>query len=546
MTNFKIIRIFSLVFTFIVFSSCDEDDGDRTIGPSLLDSSTIYDVVRNNGSLSSLNAALQTADLTATLQGDGPFTLFAPDNAAFENLATNLGFESATDLLAEIDPSALATILTYHVVPGDNSAAALTDGMKLTTVQGGELTVTINGDGNIQLLDATDLPETNPVSNVDPDASNPDPQNGIIHVIDKVLLPQEAIDAFDIDIRPTIADLATSSENLSILVSALGKADLLGTIMDLDSANVLAPTNEAFASLLETLGDDYNSLDDFDNDTEIALLGDILKYHVLPSTGELMEGQIETALEGSTVGVVAESGGYAFGDATATTANTVAADIEAKNGQVQLLDKVLLPQVALDFLAQLNSNDLATTVVDTADLSILEQALIATELVATFADETNESFVQEEDEEDEDFEERRTPENFTYYRPATVFAPTNAAFEELFALLGDDYTSIASFDTEDELSLLTEILTYHVVEGAVTSEDLAPGPVTTLAESDIEIIAVLGTGDFVIRDASGNDNANLLLVDVAARNGVAHVIDKVLLPQSAVDFVNSLNEGEED
>ena len=541
-----------MVVLSFVLNSCEDDDASGEISPSRLDDTTVYGVVRQNGSLSNLEAALEVAsgDLPETLRGEGPFTLFAPENAAFDNLATRLGFESASELLENIDPATLATILTYHVVSGDNEDDDLTEGTQLTTVQGGQLTITVVVDGDnrtIQILDATDLPETNPVSNVT--VSNPDPGNGAVHIIEKVLLPQEIINAFDIDIRPSIVDLATSSDDLSVLVSALGKTNLTGTIVALDTANVLAPTNQAFLDLLEDpLGDDYDSLDDFDNDVEIALLADILRYHVLPGASNLMAGQAETALEGASVEVVADNGGFAFGDATGTNANAAIANIEARNGFVQVIDKVLLPQTALDFLAQLESADLATTVINTDELSILEQALAATELVAPFVDDSNESFVQDADEEDEDFEERRTPENFTYFKPATVFAPSNAAFEELFALLGDDYTGIDSFDTEDELALLTEILTYHVVEGDITSDDLTPGPVTTLAESEIEIVAVLGTGDFVIADASNDNNANFVLTDtdVMARNGVAHVIDKVLLPQSAVDFINSLNEEEED
>jgi len=539
MTKFRTFNIVLLVSAFFLLNSCDDDD-ENTVGSSILDTTTVQGVVSQNGALSSLKAALEMAsgDLPETLRGEGPFTLFAPDNAAFESLATNLGFDSATALLDNIDPSSLATILTYHVVAGDNEVDSFTDGQELTTVQGGGLTVVVDGD-NVQILDATKQPQTNPASNVT--VSNPDPGNGVVHIIDKVLIPQEAIDAFDIDIRPTIADLATSSEDLSVLVSALDKTGLLGTVVALDTANVVAPTNQAFLDLLGALGDDYNSLDDFDNDVEIALLSDILTYHVLPGTFNLMAGTTDTALEDVSIEVTEVNGGFAFDDATTIDANTVTANIEAKNGFVQLIDKVLLPQAALDFLDQLGSEDLATSVVNATELSILEEALIATELVAPFVDDTNESFVQEEDEEDDDFEDRRTPANFTYFKPATVFAPNNAAFEELFALLGDDYTSIASFDTEDELALLAEILTYHVVEASVASTDLASGNITTLAGSDIEVIAVPGSDNFVIGDASNEDNANILTPDITARNGVAHIIDKVLLPQSAIDFVNSLN-----
>lgn len=529
----------------MTLSSCDNDDGKGTVSPSILGSTTIDGAINKNGSLSSLNAALDAApgDLPTALNGEGTFTLFAPDNGAFDDLAARTGFESADDLLANIDPALLGTILNYHLVAGENGAGDLADGTTLSTSAGGELTITVDGDV-ILVSDATKLPQKAPTASVV--QSNPDPANGTIHVVSRVLLPQEAVDALNLDIRPSILEWATSTENLSTLASAVTKAGLVDILSELDTSTVLAPTNEAFANLLNDLGDDYNSLDDFDNDAEIAVLGDILKYHVLPGVADVMVGPVATALEGSSVEVIAGVGGFAFEDITDVDANIVTADIEANNGAIQIVDKVLLPQAALDFTALLASDDLATTVTSTPDLSILAEALAATELVDPFVDTSNESFVQGEEEEDEDFEERRTPSNYTYFKPATVFAPSNTAFEELLEALGPNYTGIDSFDTEEDMALLTEILTYHVVEGEITSNDLEAGSLTTLAESDIEIVPVLGTDSFVIGDASNNVNANFVLTDVMARNGVAHVIDKVLLPQSAVDFIISLNEEEEE
>ncbi|SDD74348.1 Uncaracterized surface protein containing fasciclin (FAS1) repeats [Pricia antarctica] len=539
MTKFRTLHIFLMVFALFALNSCDEDEGNINLAESEINS--VNDVIAANGNLSSLGAALKAAsgDLPTTLQGAGPFTIFAPKNSAFTALAKELGYANSTALLDNIDPTLLSTILTYHVVAGEADADSLTDGQALSTVMGDELTVSIDEDGNIQILDATDLPQTETGAAVS--FSNSSAPNGIVHFIDKILLPQGVIETLSIEVRPTILEWATSTEDLTILVSALKKTDLVGTVTGLDSATVLAPNNAAFADLLESLGDDYNSLDDFDNATEIALLGDILKYHVLPSS-ELMAGQADTALEENSVEVIAENGGFAFGDATAVNAGTVTADIAAKNGFVQIIDKVLLPQSVLDFLALLQTEDLASIVTREPGLSTLEEALAATDLVTTFADITNESFVQGEDEEDDDFAQRSTPENFTYFKPATVLAPTNAAFQVLLDAMGADYTSIASFDTDAEKALLKEILLYHVIEGKVASADLAAGDITTVAGSDISIISVVGTDTFVIGDATNNVNANIASADALARNGVAHVIDKVLLPESAVAFINSLNE----
>jgi len=530
----------------VSLGSCDNDDSADSLGAAIVGTGDVNDLIIRNGTTSSLEAALKAAsgDLPGTLQGAGPFTLFAPNNAAFEALAVETGFKTADSLLASADADLLAQILTYHVVAGKLEASNLTDGTVLATVNGDELTVNVSGEGNISISDAAKLPQTNPVGKVL--SSNPAATNGIVHFIDKVLLPEAAIEALKIDIRPTILDQAIGSEDLTVLVSALAKAGLVDTVAALDSATVLAPTNAAFENLLEVLGPDYDSLDDFDNATEITLLGDILKYHVL-TTDVLAAGETATALEENSVEVVAVNGGLAFGDATDANAATVMADIEAKNGFVQIIDKVLLPQSALDFLELLQTGDLANVVIRTPDLDLLEEALIATDLVDTFIDATNESFNQNQDEKDEDFEARKDSlvTNFTYFKPATVFAPTNAAFQDLLQLLGDDYTNIASFDTEAELALLKEILLYHVVAGKIASTDIEAGNVTTAAESDITFISVVGNDSFVIGDATNNVNAQIIGPDVSARNGVAHVVDKVLLPKSAVDFINSLNEEEE-
>ncbi|MRX63799.1 fasciclin domain-containing protein [Maribacter luteus] len=534
MNKIRTIGIVLSMFALLGLNSCDDDDIDSP-GSAIIGPGTVHTRISKSGALTSLESALEAAsgDLTSTLEGTGPFTVFAPNNTAFTVLAESLGYESTDDetaaeaLLANIDPALLSQILTYHVVSGNMDAASFSDGTTLTTVLGDEISVIVTEDGDIQLLDATKEPQTNPVSTVV--QSNGYADNGIVHYIDKVLLPQAAIDDLDFDVRPTILEWATGTDDLSILASAVEKAGLADAIAGLDTARVLAPNNQAFADLLDALGDDYSSLDDFDNDAEIALLSNILLYHVLPPVDgsiDLTVGPATTLLDDSFVDVTADGTGFAFGDATATTASTLTAGIDAKNGLVDIIDKVLLPQAALDFLALLSSDDLATTVIAAPDLSILEEALIATDLAGAFADVTN---VQDDE-----------ATNYTYFRPATVFAPTDAAFNELFDILGADYTGIASFDTEEELELLTEILLYHVLAGKVVSGDLEAGTVTTASENDIEIISVVGTENFVIGDATNDVNANITTPDVLARNGVAHIIDKVLLPKNAIDFINSM------
>lgn len=147
---------------------------------------TIVDVAGGNPDFSTLVAAVTAADLGGTLSGAGPFTVFAPTNAAFEKVP-----QAARDqLMSPAGKEDLAGILTYHVVSGEQMAAGLTEaiaaggaeGAKLTTVNGAVLTAKANG-GTVTLTDAAGNTAT--VTQTDIDASN-----GVIHVIDSVLMPK--------------------------------------------------------------------------------------------------------------------------------------------------------------------------------------------------------------------------------------------------------------------------------------------------------------------------------------------------------------------
>jgi uncharacterized surface protein with fasciclin (FAS1) repeats len=134
--------------------------------------SDIVDTAVSAGSFNTLAAALEAAGLVETLKGDGPFTVFAPTDEAFAQLPAG----TLDDLLLPENKDQLTAILTYHVAEGSVASSDLSDGQMVTTLQGGELPVAI-ADGSVAVGDAT-------VTTPDVAASN-----GVIHVIDTVLLP---------------------------------------------------------------------------------------------------------------------------------------------------------------------------------------------------------------------------------------------------------------------------------------------------------------------------------------------------------------------
>ena len=150
------------------------------------DGGTVVEVAQGNPDFSTLVSAVTAADLGGTLSSTGPFTLFAPNNAAFEKVPQ----ATRDQLMSPGGKADLTGILTYHVVQGETNAAALTEaieaagsaGYKLTTVTGGTLTATMEG-GKVVLTDAAGNKAT--VTATDVEASN-----GVIHVIDTVLMPK--------------------------------------------------------------------------------------------------------------------------------------------------------------------------------------------------------------------------------------------------------------------------------------------------------------------------------------------------------------------
>lgn len=183
----KLIKAFSFVAALFLFAVAlapralaeDADDGEQTI----------VDIALGNDDFSILVSALQRADLVETLQGDGPFTVFAPTNAAFEALLADLDV-TADELLAQPD---LANVLTYHVVPGNVMAGDLTDGLEAETVNGETVTFDLSGDPmvNDSMISTTDI----------------EASNGVIHVIDSVLVPSnftlQEVDMTEDDVAQT-------------------------------------------------------------------------------------------------------------------------------------------------------------------------------------------------------------------------------------------------------------------------------------------------------------------------------------------------------
>jgi uncharacterized surface protein with fasciclin (FAS1) repeats len=419
----------------------------------------VVEALEIDADLSLLNEAVKAAGLESTLTGNGPFTLFAPTNAAFSAALTELGI-SKTALFA--DTTLLSAVLTYHVLASEVRAANVPAEQAVTTVQGGIFKPTAVA-GGLAIVDGR-----NRVANII--ATDIVVSNGVIHKIDKVLLPADK----------TIVETAQSLPDFSILVEAVVAAGLVDALSAAGPLTVFAPTNDAFAALLDELG---VSKDDLLASTE--LLTAVLTYHVVPgrvlASGVPAE-QAVTTLEGSIFKPTAVRDGLAIADGRNRVSNIVATDVLTSNGVIHVIDKVLLPA----------DKNIVATAQSLPDFSILVEAVVAAGLVDALSAEG----------------------------PFTVFAPTNDAFAALLTELG-----VSKADLLANTDLLTAVLTYHVVPGRVLASGVPIGAdVTTLQGATFSVDA-----DLVITD--GRERmANIAATDVLTSNGVIHVIDRVILP----------------
>lgn len=315
-----------LLTAAIIFSACSDDDENSTPTPDPLN---IVETAQATEDLSSLVAALQAADgdLVNVLSG-GEFTVLAPTNAAFDNFLADNGFAN----LSEVPTDVLANILLNHVISGTVLSTALTDaGAGYTT------TNATNEDGdNLSLYFNTTtgvtFNGTSSVAQADVEATN-----GVVHIVDQVIG------------LPTIATFATADPTFETLVAALTRPDLEVPFVTILSTTdptygipltTFAPTNEAFGDLLVEIGaDDLSQID-------VNLLTAVLLTHVVAQANvraeDLAQDLPVVTLSEETLTVDLTNGPQLV-DPNGRVANIIANNVQAINGVVHVIDKVVLP-----------------------------------------------------------------------------------------------------------------------------------------------------------------------------------------------------------
>ena len=372
---------------------------------------SVVDIIVNSENHNTLETAVIQADLAGTLSGDGPFTVFAPTDAAFDALPDGV----LDQVLADND--VLTAILLHHVHSGNALSTDLSDGMEVPTLNDDIITVSI--DGEVVMIDMATVTVADIIAS-----------NGVVHVIDMVLLP-----ATD---DQTVMSIIANSPVHTILEEAVLAAELDGTLSGDGPFTVFAPSDDAFDGL------PAGALDLILANTE--QLTDLLLNHVHSGnvlSTDLSDGMMVPTLNETELTVSIDGMTVMIDLATVTQA-----DLTASNGVVHVIDKVLLPDFGQE---------------DTTVYSIIKASPIHTTLEAAI-------------------DAAGLGETLSGDGPFTVFAPTDDAFDALPAGALDDLLA--------DIPLLTEILKHHVHSGNVLSTDLSDGMEVPTLNDDVLVVSI--------------------------------------------------------
>lgn len=445
----------ALAFFAIALVGCSEDEN---VAPR--PTQTIVGLAQGNSDLSLLVSALtRFPDLVTTLNGTGSFTVFAPTNEAFTELLAAVGQTNLNDIPDDV----LRDVLEYHVLSGSIKSSQLTNG-NVATVGGENLSVSTTSGIKLNTT-------VNVVS------ANISATNGIVHVIDAVLVPPSIT-----PIVGTIVAPAYFNKNFTTLIAAVKAASptVLQTLLNSNKKTLFAPTNAAFtAAGITTLPNE-------------ATLNAVLTYHVV--NGEVEAGDIATGSSSATTlnGKIYLSKGTA-GVFINGTSQVTTADITASNGVVHVINRTLMPpsKTIADIAIEASTST-------TPQFTQLVAALSKVPALLTAADSEGD---------------------------LTVFAPTDEAFQALYSALG--VSNMDQLEAAIGNQKLAQVLQHHIVGARVFSTDLSSGAVGTLNQN-----VTINVTNLTVTDANGSTPAGLVSnsLNILGTNGVIHAVNKVLIP----------------
>jgi len=443
------ILITALLFGLFMFTACDDDSSVDPTPP--IEDPNIIEAAEDDGDFTILLELAEEAGIIDVFASE-ELTVFAPTDDAFNAISD--------EVLESFDATQIIQILEFHLVEGAVASGDIAEQQDTESVQG-ELLL-LQNDGSDVVVNGS--------ANVT--TANIEASNGMIHVIDEVLLPSQIRLARE---QPNFIDALASDGNFDVLLERLKQAELITTLQFLGPFTGFPPTDDAFNALPD------GTLDDLD----AAQIIQILEFHLVEGTipsGDIAEQQDTESVQGEDLLLQNDGSDVVVNG----SANVLIANIETSNGMIHPIDELLLPSQIRLALEQPNFIDVALA--SEGDFDILLDAIEQAGLMTTFQ----------------------------FLGPFTGFAPSDDAFQEV---------DMESLDEEQ----LQDVLLYHVTDiGVITSDNLEPSQRerVTMMNGDELLITAGGDGVFL------NEIAQVVLPDNRASNGVIHVIDQVLMPES--------------
>ncbi|WP_083961573.1 glycan-binding surface protein [Salinimicrobium terrae] len=478
----KINRIYYLLMlVFCVgLSSCEKEE---ELYPQLGDDPrNLTEVIESTLELSTFSEAMVQVDLDSILRNSTTYTVFAPNNTAFDGIDVSAYSEAEFEnlLLNHVINTTTADFTPNLATGYVPTMASGPDGEFLDAFINTSGTVIVNGTASF-VEGSFDIGTT----------------NGVLHIVDGVLAP------------PTIVHHTQINPDFSMLAEAIELAGLAEALSVTNPENenfpftVFAPNNTAFEAFMMQMNGafGYETLADIPVET----LQEILMYHVIAgenTLAALVPGSEFTAMDGNTFFV---DGNSVISDASYSTGNVVLTDVQAINGVIHGIDKVLLPESVFQNVlgATLNLKARAEDRGYTSFLAAVEKVGIGSTL------ETEE---------------------------LTLFAPNNEAFVALFAVI-ENFASLDDFNTEEELATLEALLKYHLHEGVLMSSQLTDGGTISTLQGD-EITADLSGEDARLRPTYADAiPSGIVDANIGATNGIIHEINRVLVPNELVSVL---------
>ncbi|MGI0105758.1 glycan-binding surface protein [Salinimicrobium sp. WS361] len=469
------IRSLLMLLAVVSFVSCDKDDD---LYPQLGDDPrNLSEIISSTPNLSSFYGAMEGVELNidSILRQTTTYTVFVPQDAAFASVEAEITENLVLNHMISTTTADFSHNLATGYVP---TMATGPDGEFLDLFLNTEGGITLNGMAAVQ-SGTSDVGAT----------------NGVLHVIDGVLVP------------PTVADHTEANPNFSMLAAAIEQAGLTETLSIRDSENesfpmtFFAPTNAAFENLMSRLNGAFGwaTLED----VPVETLQEILMFHVVPgdnTLSALVPGSEFTAMDGNTFAVDENS---VISDASYDTANIVLTDVQAVNGIIHGIDKVLLPENVFQSIlgATLDIKARAEDKGYSSFLAAAEKAGLTPMLV-----------------EDE----------------LTAFIPNNDAFTALFAVI-ENFDSLDDFDTPEEITLLKGLLEYHLHSGVIMSSQLTNGQSISTLHEDNFTVDLSGDNPRLRPTYEDAIPSGIVMANIGATNGVIHEINRLLVPNELVN-----------